>query len=319
VSGLATLNGASLTYTGPGSVVVEASQYGNATYAAATSVQRTVIVSAPLSTVGTTSATQTATVTITSAGTLGVTPNVLTQGAANKDFKYVSGGTCSVGTTYVLNATCTVLYTFTPSRPGLRPGAVSLTNSAGTGVLGTALLSGNGTGPLATFPDGQAAIGVGSGYSIPYDVKVDGNGDLLVANYGAVKEVVAVNGVVSASSTVITIPVPNSYYLTGVAVDGSGNVFCVNGSSLFEIVAVNGAVSASSPVITIGSSVSANGLAIDGSGDILFREREQQYRERDCCGERPDHCEFFHRHRRQRFQSAHVRGGRPQRKCIRRR
>ena len=47
VSGPATLNGSTLTYSGAGSVVVRASQAGNTNYNAATNVDRTITVSAP--------------------------------------------------------------------------------------------------------------------------------------------------------------------------------------------------------------------------------------------------------------------------------
>jgi hypothetical protein len=137
-------------------------------------------------TVGTTTGTLTATVAITAPGTIGAASaiNVLTQGAANKDFKYVSGGTCVPGNTYAVTSpltTCTVLYTFTPSRPGQRLGAVSLTNSAGTAVLGTAYISGTGTGPLVYFPGPALVSLVYTGYSYLAGVAVDGYGNLYVA------------------------------------------------------------------------------------------------------------------------------------------
>jgi len=68
-------------------------------------------------------------------------------------------------------------------------------------------------------------IPIGTGFSAPFCMAVDGSGNVFVAdsNNNAVKEIVAVGGVVSSSSTVNTIgsgfETPN-----GVAVDGSGNV-----------------------------------------------------------------------------------------------
>jgi hypothetical protein len=48
---------------------------------------------------------------------------------------------------------------------------------------------------------------VGSSFNAPTGAAVDGSGDVFVADYGnsAVKEIVAVNGVVSSSSTVHTV------------------------------------------------------------------------------------------------------------------
>jgi len=67
---------------------------------------------------------------------------------------------------------------------------------------------------------------VGSGFSEPFDVAVDGSGNVFVADGGSntVKEIVAVNGVVSSSSAVNTVG-SGFFQPTGVSVDGSGNVF----------------------------------------------------------------------------------------------
>jgi hypothetical protein len=69
-------------------------------------------------------------------------------------------------------------------------------------------------------------IGSGNNFKYIAGVAVDGAGNVFVADSGAntVSEIVAVNGVVSSSSTVDTI---GSGFATpvGVAVDGSGEVF----------------------------------------------------------------------------------------------
>jgi hypothetical protein len=230
--------------------------------------------------VGSTSGTLSATVTITTAGTLGQI-NVLTQGAANKDFQYVSGGTCTTANVYAVNNTCTVMYTFTPSRPGQRLGAISLTtgSSSSATVLGTTFIAGTGTGPLAVFPGSNTISQPGSTngfFSLPRSLAVDGNGDVFVAdtNHSAVKEIVAVNGVVTSGSTVNTVG-SGFYYPNDVAVDGSGDVFVAdtNNSAVKEIVAVNGVVTSGSTVNTVGSGFSSpRGVAVDGSGDVFVAD-----------------------------------------------
>jgi sugar lactone lactonase YvrE len=89
-----------------------------------------------------------------------------------------------------------------------------------------------------------------------------------------VKEIVAVGGVVSSSSTVNTIG--NGFSSpTGVAVDGSGNVFVAdNGNNAVkEIVAVGGVVSSSSTVNTIGNGFSfPYAVAVDGSGNVFVAD-----------------------------------------------
>jgi sugar lactone lactonase YvrE len=277
VSGPATVSGSTVTYTGVGTVVLEADQYGNGTYAAASPVQVTVAV-AMTGSVGTAS---TATVTIAAAGTVGAI-SVLTQGATGKDFQYASGGTCAVGTTYAAGSTCTVEYTFTPTRPGQRQGAIVLeSNASPAAPLGTALLAATGTGPLATFPGSTALSTVSSGYT-PRGVAVDGAGDVFVADYynQVVKKIEAgtggnAPGVVSASSTVVTVGSGFSYPDGGLAVDGAGDVFVADSGTVYEIEAgtggnAAGVVSSSSTVVTVGSGFDfPHAVAVDGAGNVF--------------------------------------------------
>ena len=116
---------------------------------------------------------------------------------------------------------------------------------------------------------------VGSGFNNPWGVAVNGRGDVFVADTGnyAVKEIVAIDGAVSASSTVITLHGFGAPW--GLAVDGSGDVFVTG--ALFpgveEIVAVNGVVSSSSSVVPVGSGfMQLQGLAVDGSGNLFITD-----------------------------------------------
>jgi len=124
VTGPATLSGSTLIYTGAGTVVVTASQQGDADYTSAAPVSQTIVISivptafaAPSTQVTFTSPIQTATLFFASAGTLD-SINVVTKGAPNLDFNFVSGGTCATGTAYTAGQICTVLYSFTPLYPG---------------------------------------------------------------------------------------------------------------------------------------------------------------------------------------------------------
>jgi sugar lactone lactonase YvrE len=90
-----------------------------------------------------------------------------------------------------------------------------------------------------------------------------------------------VGGVVSSSSTVITLSIgaSNSFngfsYPTGVAVDGSGNVYVAdNGNSAVEeIMAVGGVIPASPTINTLGSGFSSpQGVAVDGSGNVYVAD-----------------------------------------------
>jgi len=254
-----------LTYIGPGTVVVEADQYGNATYTAASAVQRTIAVvavvsyTAPTTAVNATSATQTATVNFTAAGTLGAI-NVLTQGATGLDFKFVTGGSCAVGTAYLAGQTCTVAYSFTPAAPGTRLGAVTLYSNAGTPVLlGTSYLGGTGTGPLGLFTKGVTSATV-SGLNFATAATVDGAGDIFYGEQGTgkISEISVASGTVTVVATGINI-------LTGLAIDGAGNLFygSYGDNKVYELVGATG-----SPQFVANVSSPDVSMAVDDAGNL---------------------------------------------------
>ena len=108
--------------------------------------------------VGTATAQTAVTFSLGSGGTLGA-PLVLTQGTLNLDFTLGSGSTCAGSTS---GGSCTVNVVFKPLAPGLRRGAVELTNSAG-GVIATAFIYGNGVGPRVVFTSGVISTLAGIG------------------------------------------------------------------------------------------------------------------------------------------------------------
>ena len=217
--------------------------------------------------------------TFTSGGTIKA-PVVLTLGATGLDFTGTGSGPCTTNGTsyaYVSGNTCTVTVQFAPKAPGLRLGAVQIEDSSGNPIA-TARLYGTGSGPQAVFPSNSTPAVVGSGFSYPNSVAVDGSSDVFVADNGsgdiAVKEIVAVGGKVSSGSTVNTV---GSGFSTpfGVAVDGSGDVFVADygTGAVDEIVAVGGQVSSSSAVVTVGSGFyRPSGVAVDGNGDVFVAD-----------------------------------------------
>ena len=265
ISGPATVtgrNGSTLTYTGAGTVVVEADQKGDANYAAAPPVQRTITATILTEPLTTTSAVVPTLVTFSSAGTLGAV-TALTQGKANGEFNIAPGGDCAIGTTYAAGQTCTVDFTFTPAHPGLRYGAVSLTDASGA-TLANGYVYGTGNGPqVAWLPGKQTSIG--AGISGPSGATVDGNGNIFISDMGnnTVEEILASDG---STRVVGNFPLPDD-----VAVDGSGNVFVIsNRTTVSEILAVNGSVPANPTILTLYTGFLAlNGMKVDANGNVF--------------------------------------------------
>jgi sugar lactone lactonase YvrE len=130
---------------------------------------------------------------------------------------------------------------------------------------------------------------VGSGFSGPYGVAVDGKGNVFVGDDGSdtVYEIVAgtngnAAGIVSSTSTVKMITARGQIVGPGnVAVDGRGDVFVTsaNGDTpVYELVAGTngnppGIVSSTSQVVSVGSSFAAPfGVAVDSHGDVFVAD-----------------------------------------------
>ncbi len=151
--------------------------------------------------VGTTSGNQEVTVTAVVAGTVS-SVEVLTLGAAAGDFAEGTGAANCASAALAVGQKCTESVTFTPAAPGLRLGAVVLvgapTGSSSEAVLGTAHLSGTGTGGLGVLVAGSLLpvagqyglyTGVGDGQPatqaelyLPGGIAADGAGNLYIAD-----------------------------------------------------------------------------------------------------------------------------------------
>ncbi len=219
--------------------------------------------------VGTASASQAVTVTAATAGTVtGV--EVLTQGQSGLDFTVGTGTSTCMSAVLTAGGTCTEYVTFTPSAPGTRPGAVVLvgTVSGNPVVLGTAYLSGTGTGSLGVFIPGNelpfagngnylGAIGDGKPATqaelyLPSGVAVDGAGNVYIADSAHHRI-----RMVCASATSATI--------AGTTCAGAGIISTIAGTG------VPGSTGNDAPAAAATLN-NPGGLAIDGAGNLLIAD-----------------------------------------------
>jgi DNA-binding beta-propeller fold protein YncE len=271
-SGAATINGTTITYTNAGTVTIAANSAQTAEYAAAVPVSQSITVNAaplaytaPTTAVGSTSATQTAMVNFTTAGTPSAI-SVVTQGVTGLDFAFVSGGTCSTTTAYTVGQSCTVQYTFTPKAPGLRFGGITLSNSSGT-LLATSLLAGTGVGPALAFSTSVATNVVTSGLNSPQDVIVDAAGNLYITNSSGTTGVVRV---AAGSNTPTAYATSASFSsVVEVAIDGAGNLYVTDwvAGKVFKVVG-----SSVTPLVATTFS-NPQGIVVDPTGNVFFADQ----------------------------------------------
>ena len=219
--------------------------------------------------------------TVNSAGTFGAS-QALIQGAPNLDFTTVSDG-CQgpqVGSTEDATSDCQVVVKFTPTAPGLRNGAVNLTDTNGN-VLATTYVGGTGIGPAVAYsPTGQSTA-----YTPPHDsqsptqsqfnasvVDQRGNIFLLSDTVSGASEVDVLSPGSTKPTPIITNLPGNPYNL---AEDGAGNFF-ISTQATFVAKVPAGCGDYRSCGATVGFGfINTGGVAVDGAGDVFITDSSQ--------------------------------------------
>jgi streptogramin lyase len=229
---------------------------------------------------------------------------VVTQGITNLDFT-LSGTDCRG--TLSEGQSCTVTVTFGPIAPGVRVGAVELTDSAGN-VLVNTLLDGEGQGPLPAFyPSPLVNRPVTGIEDFLGAVAVDAAGDLFVPAYGGIAKFardkppvvfgsignvggIALDGAgniyasdfslgmvdkINPDTNDVTTLGEGLFHPVGVAVDKWGNVY-ISDSGNNRVVKVNGITGEQTTLLqgyTDGEpNVTPEGITVDGAGDVFIAD-----------------------------------------------
>lgn len=233
---------------------------------------------------------------------------------------YSAPNSCSTTAAYTAGQTCVMYFNFNPTRPGIRYGGITLTDASGN-LLANGYIYGYGVGPQVLYepivqtlvgnslgqPSGVAINGNGdlfvsneagavsglveiaaNGTVTPIgsfvdgkDVAVDGSGNVLIATYDTLYEVMAVNGEIPATPVIRTLATGLQVDGGGIAVDGSGNAYVAQTPSsstvanptgvVYVVYAVGGVIPSNSTPHTIGPVFGApTGVAVNSSGNVYL-------------------------------------------------
>ena len=221
--------------------------------------------------VGTAAPVQTLTYTFSSATTL-LAVNILTGGAAGLDYSDGGNSTCTANSAYTLGQTCVVNVAFTPSAPGIRPGAVSLFAQGSNPPLTTWYLSGTGqSGAVMIDPGAQSTVATLNSGGQGYGAAIDAGGNVYVADHGNSQ----VMEFAAGSFVPTTVVGSGLSGPTAVALDGAGNLYISDTGNGRVVTVPNEQGSLNSgdmSAVSISGLVSPAGLAADGSGNLYVAD-----------------------------------------------
>ncbi len=216
----------------------------------------------------------TLTLTFTTGGSSGLgAVAVFASGIQSLDFTSGTDTTCNSSTGP--STECTVEVSFLPTAPGLRNGSVVLYDTGMNPIL-TVPLYGWGDAPVAALsPNPGLVVSIGGvSLSDPFQVALDGAGNIYVGDYGNSNVIRIPAG--GGSGTAVPLGTPGGtapQSITGVAVDGAGNLFIGDHiNSRILVVTPGGVVS----VLTINGLNPAielpTALAFDAAGNLYIAD-----------------------------------------------
>jgi sugar lactone lactonase YvrE len=198
---------------------------------------------------------------------------VLTFGTQNLDFTSTSNTTCNGSTS--ASTSCSVEISFLSTAPGLLRGAVVLFDASQNPILTIPLYAWADTPVTALSPNTASVISTGgTATSNPYELALDGAGNMYVGSYTSksVTKIPAGGG----SASVVALGTPGStavQNITGVALDGAGNLFIGDHQNSRILVVTPGGVV--SVLNTVGLSPALGfrtALAFDAAGNLYIAD-----------------------------------------------
>ncbi len=269
VSGPGVITGNILTYTGLGTVTLQATQSGGTSgttiYTPAPPVTTTVTTQLLTENLGVRTGQIPTVILFTASGTV-ANVAITTQGATSSEFTFdnrghVGGTECVAGMVVTAGQTCTLRFDFLPAFPGPRFGGITLTDAAGN-LLANSYILGEGIGPqLFYLPSTQSTVGSGFGYLS--GAAVDGSGHLYLSDkLSGITQITLATGATRSLNPLLG--------AADVIVDGSGNVFAIDDTRVVEFPAVNGVIPANPTLVVLATGFhNLDGIKVDSNGNIF--------------------------------------------------
>jgi sugar lactone lactonase YvrE len=199
---------------------------------------------------------------------------VFTAGTENLDFTLQGTNSCTPGTTG--NVACSVDVQFLPTAPGLRRGAIVVYDNGSPAVpLIIVPLFGTGDASQAAITPGSATV-VSTGNvltSLPFQLALDGAGNIYSANYTGSNVVKIPAGGGSASVVPIATLSPALSFLTGMAIDGAGDLFFGDHINSRIVIVSAGGYTSTLTISGLSTGLSEpTGIFFDGAGNLYISD-----------------------------------------------
>ena len=201
----------------------------------------------------------------------GVNPGSFTieeAGTKTPDFVIASGGTCTTGTPYTAQSSCTVNVALSPHVAGGVSGKLLMLDAEKDTLASMTLYGASQGAAIAVTPSLETVIG--AGLSTPGEVAADAAGNTYVADAG-LKEVLMYPA--GATATTPGVSVGSGLTApTGVAVDGAGDVYIADSGNVYEVPNTSGGLNAAGQITVKAGLGTKLNLTADSLGSLYIAD-----------------------------------------------
>ena len=191
---------------------------------------------------------------------------VMKAGSASSEISNTGAGNCVLSASAVnaAGSSCTLSLAYTPQTLGGE--AFDLELLSGSSVAGSIYVAGQGSGAGAVLDPGSEAA-IGSNWSNPKSVAVDGSGNVYVADATA-----GTITLIAGNSTQTSVIATGLSTPSALAIGGDGSVYVIeSGANRLSLIALH-AGTYSSPVVLSSAFSAPSAVAVSGTGNLYVAD-----------------------------------------------